>query len=149
MQVVENFDLIQSLKIAAPCSRNWYEMHGDDKRRFCHDCQLHVYNVSAMTRKEAVEFIENHRTRRTRRVCVRLMRRSDGTVITRQCWVGARLERAWLAIKLTALALVAMIPIGGFIRGALQTSISQSFSTVVSQTGALNSYSAVTTEHSK
>ena len=51
---------------------------GDDRRRFCAHCRLHVYNVAGMERAEANALLENDA-----KVCLRLYRRSDGTVITK------------------------------------------------------------------
>ena len=59
-------------------------MTGDECRRFCGQCRLHVYNLSAMTRAQAELFLE----RSEGRVCVRLYRRRDGTVMTTDCPVG-------------------------------------------------------------
>src|SRR4051812_1226688 len=35
--------------ISRPCSQDWNAMSGDDQRRFCDQCQLHVHNLSAMS----------------------------------------------------------------------------------------------------
>ena len=39
-------------KLTHPCDQNWSAMTGDDKCRFCSQCQLHVHNLSAMTADE-------------------------------------------------------------------------------------------------
>jgi len=78
------------IDIARPCPADWNAMHGDERVRFCDHCQLNVYNLSEMTRPAAEKLLiekEGH-------LCVRLYRRMDGTVITRDC------EGAWkLAVK--------------------------------------------------
>lgn len=56
-------------------------MKGDERRRFCGQCRLHVYNVSVMTRADAAEFVAHAEGR----VCVRYYRRVDGTILTRDC----------------------------------------------------------------
>lgn len=38
--------------IEKPCPVKWESMVGDEKRRFCEHCQLHVHNLSAMTTSE-------------------------------------------------------------------------------------------------
>lgn len=63
---------------------------GDDRVRFCHECNLNVYNISGMTRKQAESLIESAQGQR---LCVRLYRREDGTVITEDCPVGLRALR--------------------------------------------------------
>ena len=80
---------LNNLKIASPCSANWDEMLGDNRKRYCGDCQLNVYNLSGMTKIEA----ENLLNESEGRVCVRFYRRSDGTVLTQDCPVG------WAKIK--------------------------------------------------
>ena len=77
-----NLDRIQ---IAKPCSQSWAEMKGDDQVRHCAACELCVFNISEMTRAEAVALIQSRSTQRT---CIRLHRRADGTVITRDCPTG-------------------------------------------------------------
>lgn len=61
-------------------------MVGDDRVRHCAECKLNVYNLSAMTRREAEELIAS----REGRLCVRFFRRPDGTILTRDCPVGFR-----------------------------------------------------------
>src|SRR5215470_9445007 len=75
---------LEKIKIAAPCKAEWRWMYGNDRVRFCGQCNLNVYNLSAMTREEAEDLI-----RRTEgRLCVRFYRRSDGTILTGNCPVG-------------------------------------------------------------
>jgi hypothetical protein len=75
---------LNHIKIASPCSADWDEMLGDQRKRFCTECKLNVYNLSEMTQKEAEKFLFEAEGR----VCVRLYKRSDGTVITQNCPVG-------------------------------------------------------------
>jgi hypothetical protein len=72
------------LTIASPCPASWDDMEGDDRVRFCGECELNVYNLSAMTESEALKLIAE----REGRVCVRMYKREDGTVMTRDCPVG-------------------------------------------------------------
>jgi hypothetical protein len=80
---------LDKINIAAPCSANWDEMFGSERRRFCSECKLNVYNLSEMTREEAENFLINAEGR----VCLRIYRRADGSVITQNCPVG------WRALK--------------------------------------------------
>jgi hypothetical protein len=59
-------------------------MYGDNRKRFCGDCKLNVYNLSGMTRDEAERLITNAEGR----LCVRFYQRADGSVITADCPVG-------------------------------------------------------------
>ena len=62
-------------------------MEGNDRIRFCNACQLNVYNFSEMTEREVRQLIQSHEGRR---LCGRLYRRKDGTILTRNCPVGLR-----------------------------------------------------------
>ncbi len=70
--------LLETVRIASPCDAAWHAMRGDDRVRFCHRCDKHVYNLSAMTRKEADFLLAE----RQGPLCVSLFKRADGTVIT-------------------------------------------------------------------
>jgi hypothetical protein len=69
-------------------------MRGDDRSRFCGHCQRNVFDLSAMTRAEALVSIGDPNNR----PCVRLYRRSDGRVMTEDCPVGLR-ERIWWRLR--------------------------------------------------
>lgn len=99
-------DPLKNLRIATPCPVGWESMSGDDRVRFCSQCNLHVYNFAELTRKEAAALI----TATEGRMCGRIYRRSDGTVITKDCPVGLRairrrVARATGAIFATVVAL--------------------------------------------
>src|SRR5688500_20064544 len=101
---------LDQISIASPCTASWQAMEGDDRVRFCSQCQLHVYNLSAMTAAEATELVQA----REGRLCARFYRRSDGTLLTTDCPVGLaalrrRLARAWAAALAIALFLVANV----------------------------------------
>jgi len=89
-----NDNLLDGISIASPCSADWNQMQGDDRRRFCAQCKLHVHNLSAMSSGDANALLQQAKGGR---VCVRFFRRADGTVLTRDCPVGLRqkLRRAW------------------------------------------------------
>ena len=81
---------LDKIKIASPCAANWDEMIGDNRARHCSECRLNVYNLSEMTKREA----ENFLLEAEGRVCLRVYRRLDGTVITNDCPVGlAKLKK--------------------------------------------------------
>lgn len=82
----KSLSLLERTYVATPCAADWERMEGDEKKRFCGQCSLHVYNVSAMSRGEAEALI----ARTEGRLCMRLYRRADGTAITRDCPVGLR-----------------------------------------------------------
>ena len=88
---------LEQITIASPCTADWDAMQGDERVRFCGQCELNVYNLSAMEREEAQAFVRESEGK----VCVRMFKRRDGTVITQDCPVGLRaiLRRrlSWLA----------------------------------------------------
>jgi len=92
--------MLDRIKIASPCSADWEQMEGNDRVRFCADCKKNVFNLSAMTRRDAEALLNEANGN----LCARLYRRADGTVLTEDCPVGlsvkiARVRRrvAWAA----------------------------------------------------
>jgi hypothetical protein len=82
---------LDDVQIASPCSERWDRMRGDSAVRHCDSCHMNVYNLSNMTREEALAVLARHEPR----MCVRFYRRRDGTVLTRDCPVGvSRLRHA-------------------------------------------------------
>lgn len=79
-------DVLDKIYIAAPCDADWNAMKGDDSKRFCGDCKLNVYNISSMSSRDARKLI----TTSEGRLCLKLYRRKDGTIITDNCPVGLR-----------------------------------------------------------
>ena len=72
---------LEVLTIEKPCTSSWSAMTGDDRVRHCLECHLDVYDLSAMSRDEAERVIAQHEGR----VCVRFVKREDGTVLTQDC----------------------------------------------------------------
>jgi hypothetical protein len=93
-------DLLDRLRIASPCEAAWDEMEGDDLVRFCRHCQLNVYNLSGMSRREAAAFVREAEGRH----CIRFYRRADGTLLTDNCPVGWRAARRRLLEHIGSLA---------------------------------------------
>jgi hypothetical protein len=80
---------LDNLRVASPCPADWNAMQGDDRKRFCGECKLNVYNLSGMTRYDAEHLLRMSEGR----LCVRYFNRSDGTVLTKDCPVG------WALVK--------------------------------------------------
>ena len=89
---------LDNLSVASPCSVSWDSMAGDARRRLCETCGTQVYNIEGMNSTEVQELISNRRGR----LCVRLHRRSDGTVLTRDCPIGVRAIRNHLGRRAAA-----------------------------------------------
>jgi hypothetical protein len=80
----QQLPLLDAVRVASPCPVSWQDMKGDDRVRRCSMCQLAVYDLSALTRSEAENLIRET----THRLCIRIHRRPDGKVMTRDCPVG-------------------------------------------------------------
>lgn len=99
---------LDRVRVAAPCNVDWNSMMGNERRRFCGQCQLNVYNLSAMTRGEAEQFVSQSEGR----VCIRYYQRRDGSILTRNCPVGlqalkrrlSRVANAVVSLVITFLA---------------------------------------------
>jgi hypothetical protein len=81
------------VRVASPCLTSWERMTGDDRVRHCDLCSLQVYNIAEMSRTDAEALIANAEGR----ICARVFRRADGTIITRDCPVGLRAIRRRVA----------------------------------------------------
>lgn len=98
-------EVLSRIKIASPCPARWESMQGNDRVRFCSQCQKNVYNLSAMSAEESADLI--HATEG--RLCARLYRREDGTLLTANCPIGV--TRSWRKVK-SVLAAAAMMVLG-------------------------------------
>jgi len=102
MQVDQS--ILNRIRVASPCPANWEEMSGSDRVRFCRSCNLHVYDISRMSRRAAVRLIASTEGR----LCIRMHRRADGTVMSRDCPVGLRSIRRRVTRLATAAAVAVM-----------------------------------------
>lgn len=98
-------------------------MSGDDKVRFCGLCNLNVYNISAMSGAEAERLIAGTEGR----LCAKLYRRPDGTIITADC------PARWRALKRRA----------SFVAGATLTALLSLFGGATAQQQAASKEKAV------
>ena len=102
---------IDRIRIATPCPVSWEQMSGDNRVRFCDQCQLKVYNITALSRVEAESLIASSEGR----LCVRLYRRADGTILTNDCPVGLRALRMRISKRAAAvMAVLAGLAGAGF-----------------------------------
>ena len=69
---------LDSIDVPKPCTANWDEMTGNDKKRFCTSCEKDVYNLSGMPRREARKLV----ARSAGKICVRYARLPNGKVYT-------------------------------------------------------------------
>jgi hypothetical protein len=77
---------LDHVRIATPCKADWDNMLGNERVRFCGQCSLNVYNLSEMTKSDAELLV----ARTEGRLCVRFYRRTDGSILARNCPEGLR-----------------------------------------------------------
>ena len=104
---METNELLANVQVASPCSARWGDMAGDHRARFCAQCQKNVYNLSSLTAEEATALIRA----KEGNLCARFYQRTDGTVLTADCPVGA--DQVWIRLRrllgtATALMLVSL-----------------------------------------
>ena len=88
-------------QIAKPCPKEWQDMNGDGKRRFCDHCQLHVHNLSATPAREQERLVEESGGK----TCIAYELRPDGSPIlwSRWRWLFRPFQRAqWAVVTLLA-----------------------------------------------
>lgn len=103
---------LDQLRVASPCPISWEQMSGNDRVRYCQVCNLNVYNIAELTHKEATALVTNSEGR----ICARLFRRSDGTVITRDCPVGLRAIRRRVA-RMTGAVFATVVALSSAVLG--------------------------------
>jgi hypothetical protein len=78
--------VLERITIANPCDEDWDAMVGDDRVRMCARCDKQLHDLSRLTRAEATRLVAEPAQAgdddAQESVCVRLVRRSDGTVVT-------------------------------------------------------------------
>ena len=92
------------IHIPRPCSQPWDAMKGDERRRFCEACGLHVHNLSAMTAEEAARCVAGGGGR----VCVSFERTNDGGVRTLDYEAQAKPRRRgiWVLMSIVGSILI-------------------------------------------
>ena len=95
---------LTNIRIASPCPADWEKMVGDERVRHCAECNLNVYNLSAMTERQVQELIAGSRGKR---LCTRFYRRADGTILTQDCpWSLRALTRKVSRLAATVLTAI-------------------------------------------
>src|SRR5512145_1650620 len=69
---------LYQLKVVSPCSTDWDRMSGDEKKRFCTECDKFVYDFSQMTRRQVEAIVSIYQGR----MCARITRLPDGSLLT-------------------------------------------------------------------
>jgi hypothetical protein len=100
---------LQQIRIASPCPESWDAMRGDDRVRHCDRCDLNVYNFAHWTAEEVGVLLD----RAGERLCGRLFRRQDGSILLRDCPVGFAAIRRNLRRTAAAVAMLFISVIAG------------------------------------
>jgi hypothetical protein len=91
--MISDIRFLDRVEVASPCPASWDGMKpvdADGAVRYCGECRLNVYNLSDMTSDQAEALLREHEGKR---LCVAFFRRTDGTVLTRDCPVGLKIAR--------------------------------------------------------
>lgn len=104
-------DVLGRVEVAAPCRASWDAMPGGERVRSCEACQHKVYNLSALSRREAEKLVRDAENTQ-HRLCVRFYRRADGTILTRDCPRGLRAARKRVA-RAVSCAFASLLFVGG------------------------------------
>ena len=65
------------LSIKSPCPKIWGELVGDDTKRFCSQCEKHVYNGESLTRVEVKDLVREGQGN----TCMRLITDEAGSIL--------------------------------------------------------------------
>ena len=114
----EPFRSLNTIEIASPCEADWDSMSGNHQVRFCEHCNLHVRNISTMTRQEAMRLVSRSRGR----LCLRFVQGPHGSPVTGQ--VPEKLHR--IGRRISRLAAGAFSATLGLSAAAAQTQTASS-----------------------
>lgn len=102
---------LDHVSVAAPCNVGWDNMVGSERVRFCGQCNLNVFNLSGMAKRDAERLISQTEGQ----LCIRYYQRSDGTILTKNCPIGL----SALKQRLSRVASVSLSAILSFFAGVL------------------------------
>ena len=107
--------ILANARIASPCNMSWHAMKGDDRTRYCDQCEKNVFNLVGMSDDEATALIRE----KEGKLCARLYQRPDGTLLTSDCPVGLHAARRKLAKAVGAIAACVTMMLSAATFGAL------------------------------
>jgi hypothetical protein len=87
---------LHQIGVKSPCEASWKAMKGGGAVRHCAECDRKVYDLSAMSRRQAEALLAGAEGR----LCVRFYRNADGTIHTENCPQG------WQSLTRRAVILV-------------------------------------------
>lgn len=69
---------LDQLNVSSPCTADWAQMSGDDRKRHCAKCNKFVYDFAHLSRQEVTAIVAAQRGS----LCARITRRADGSLLT-------------------------------------------------------------------
>jgi len=97
------------IKMASTCDMAWDELAGDNAKRFCSQCNKHVFNVSNMSGEQAIDFL----IQENGKACIMFYSRRDGTVLSADCPVGVQKRYArWRPIRKMVFGVLSLLSFG-------------------------------------
>jgi hypothetical protein len=96
-----SMSLLDSIRIAEPCTEAWSAMTGDERARHCGKCDKTVFDLSQLTRAEAEALL----IEKGANMCGRYFQRTDGTIVLADCLVRRKRRRVVTASVVAAAVL--------------------------------------------
>lgn len=96
---------LETINLAFSCPMDWDKMIGNNQIRYCPECKLSVYNISSLSNVEATKLINSNENR----LCIKLYRRADGTVLTKDCSVGIRVIKKKITTNIVVASLAVLL----------------------------------------
>jgi hypothetical protein len=95
-------------EIKDPCPLQWDTLSGDNRMRFCQQCQFQVQNLSSMSTRDIKRVLSRCSSER---VCLAYLRNQDGSLATRGALFRERMATplrrlfAWMVTAFVPIAL--------------------------------------------
>lgn len=115
-------NLLTGLTVANPCTESWDAMQGDARSRHCAHCDRDVHNLATMSPRA----IEGLVRQNNGKLCARITRRRDGSLVTLDGHLERNGMRSSLAANVFASASLALASAGAF----AQSSSEQPFAVI-------------------
>lgn len=96
---------LPEIRIASPCHARWDDMEGDERVRFCGQCQKNVYDLSVLTAEAAAALVRE----KEGRLCAQFYRRADGMILHAEDCPAGLAARQWRRVKHFAGAALSVI----------------------------------------
>jgi hypothetical protein len=123
--------MLPDVRIASPCTASWESMTGNDRSRHCSECNRNVYNFAEMTSAEIEQLIA---ASNGERLCGRMYRRTDGTILTSDCPVGLQARIRHVSRRLSV-ALAAVMSVSWIASASPQQDNSMMGDVAIAQSG--------------